>query len=69
VRFGREARTPAMQAGLASQPLTWSHIFTAGGPSPCLFEAVRISVSVRPTELDAAELPTIFWPHEHRKAA
>jgi hypothetical protein len=69
LRFERETRTPAMQAGLASKPLTWSHIFTAGASSPCLFAAVRISVSVRPTEIDAVALPRILWPHEHRKAA
>ena len=69
LRFGRETRTPAMQAGLVSQPLTWSEIFKAGGPSPCLFTAVRISVYIRATELDAAELPTSFWSQEQRKAA
>jgi hypothetical protein len=58
-----------MQAGLVSQPLTWSDIFKAGGLSPCLFAAVRISVYIRPTEFDAAEPPTIFWPHEQRRAA
>ena len=56
-----------MQAGLVSRPLTWSDIFKARGPSPCLFEAVRISVYVRPTEFDTAELPTI--PHEQGRAA
>ena len=69
LRFGRETRTPAMQAGLVSQPLTWSDIFKAGGPSPCRFEAVRIAVYIRPTKFDAAKLPTIFWPHEQRRAA
>ena len=69
LRFGRETRTPAMQAGLVSQPLTWRDIFTVAGPSPCLLEAVRISVYVPPTEFDAAERPTIFWPHEQRRAA
>ena len=58
-----------MQAGLVSQPLIWSEIFKAGGPSPCLFAAVRISVYIRPTEIDAADLPTIFWPQEQRRAA
>ncbi|MBK5298851.1 MAG: transposase [Vicinamibacteria bacterium] len=29
LRFGHETRTPATQAGLVSQPLTWSDIFTA----------------------------------------
>ena len=29
LKFGRETRTPAMQAGLASKPLTWHDIFTA----------------------------------------
>jgi hypothetical protein len=62
LRFAHEIRTPAMQAGLVSKPLTWSHIFKAGGPSPCLFEAVRISVYVRPTEFAAADPPRIFGP-------
>ena len=29
LRFGREARTPAMQAGLADRKLTFRDIFTA----------------------------------------
>ncbi len=39
------------------------------GPSPCLFEAVRIAVYIRPTEFDAAKRPTISRPHEQRRAA
>ena len=31
LKFGRECRTPAMQAGVASTRLTWSDIFTALG--------------------------------------
>ena len=33
LKFGRETRTPAMQAGAASTRLTWSDIFTAPGLS------------------------------------
>jgi hypothetical protein len=36
LRFGREVRTPAMQAGLVSTRLAWSHIFKADGPPPYL---------------------------------
>jgi IS1 family transposase len=69
LRFGRETRTPAMQAGLVSGPLTWSHIFKAGSLSLCLLEPLQISICVRPTEFATAELPTICRPHEQRKAA
>ena len=45
LKFGRETRTPAMQAGLVSTRLTWSHIFTASGLSRRLLVAVvRIPV-------------------------
>lgn len=33
LRFGRETRTPAMQAGLVTAPLTWREIFAAGRPA------------------------------------
>ena len=33
LRFGRETRTPTMQAGLVSAPMNWSDIFTARGLS------------------------------------
>ena len=70
LKFGRETRTPAMQAGLASKRLTLSDIFTARGVSLRLFvPVVRVSVTVRPTESDAAELLTISWPHDQKTAA
>ena len=70
LKFGRETRTPAMQAGLVSKRLTLSDISTARGVSLRLFvPVVRVSVTVRPTESDAAELPTISWPHDQRTAA
>ena len=32
LKFGREVRTPAMQAGLTSRPLRWREVFTAQAP-------------------------------------
>ena len=40
LRFGRETRTPAMQAGLVSQRLALRDIFTAGGLTRRIFAAV-----------------------------
>ena len=40
LRFGRETRTPAMQAGLVSQRLALRDIFTAGGLTRRIFVAV-----------------------------
>jgi hypothetical protein len=56
VKFGREIKMPAMQAGLVSKPFTLSDIFTARGLSLHLFVAVvRVSVTVHLTESDAAQ--------------
>ena len=47
LRFGRETRTPAMQAGLASQRLALRDIFTAGGLTRRILVAVvHVSVTV-----------------------
>ena len=47
LRFGRETRTPAMQAGLVSQRLALRDIFTAGGLTRRIFVAVvHVSVTV-----------------------
>ena len=63
LKFGRETRTPAMQAGLVSRRLTLSDIFTARGLSLRLFVAVvRVFATDQPTETDAATLPTFSWP-------
>ena len=40
LRFGRETRTPAMQAGLVSQRLALRDIFTAGGLTRRIFVAL-----------------------------
>ncbi len=70
LKFGCETRTPAMQAGVVSTRLAWSHIFTARGLSRRLLVAVvRIPVIVQRRETGAAELPTFPWPHEQRTAA
>ena len=70
LKFGRETRTPAMQAGLVSAPMNWSDIFTAPAPLYVSFVAVvRIPIAVQLMETSAAALPTSSWPHEHRSAA
>ena len=70
LKFGRETRTPAMQAGLVSTRLNWSDVFTACGLSPHIFAAVvRIPVIVQRIETGTAELPTLSWPHDQRTAA
>ena len=61
LRFGRETRTPAMQAGLVSTRLTLSDIFTTNGLTLRIFVAI--------VENRAARLPTLSWPHEQRAAA
>ena len=70
LKFGRETRTPALQAGLVSTRLNWSDIFTAPGLFLRMFVAVvRIPVIVQRRDTGAAELPTFLWPHEQRTAA
>ena len=70
LKFGRETRTPAMQAGVVSAAMNWSDIFTARGLSlRVLVAVVRIPVTVQLIETGAAELPTFSWPHEQRTAA
>ena len=68
LKFGRETRTPAMQAGAASTRLTWSDIFTAPGLSRYpLVVVLRIPGTVWFT--DTGTGPTVSWPHEQRLAA
>ena len=70
LRFGRETRTPAMQAGLVSTRLNWSDVFTAPGHSVRILVAVvRIPVTVQLIETGTTELTTFSWPHEQRTAA
>ena len=70
LRFGRETRTPAMQAGLVSQRLALRDIFTAGGLTRRIFVAVvHVSVTVQPTESDETELSTRCSPSARRQAA
>ena len=69
LRFGRETRTPAMQAGLVSQRLALRDIFTAGGLTRRIFVAVvHVSVTVQPTESDEAEPSTRCSPSARRQA-
>jgi len=70
LKFGREIRTPAMQAGLMNRPLIWRDIFTARGLSlPLSVGVIRFPVTVHLAESDAIQLPTILWPHGERTAA
>ena len=70
LKFGRETRTPAMQAGLVSAPMNWGDIFTAPAALHIFFVAVvRIPVTIQLMETSAAALPRFSWPHEHRSAA
>ena len=60
LKFGRETRTPAMQAGVASTRLTWSDIFTAPGLSRYLSAAVmRIFVTVLFIDTDSSARPPL----------
>ena len=70
LKFGRETRTPAMQAGLVSAPMLWGDIFTAPAPLYVILVAVvRVPIAVQLMETSAAELSTFSWPPEHRSAA
>ena len=70
LKFGRETRTPAMQAGVVSTPMNWSDIFTAPAPLYVILVAVaRIPVTVRVMETSAAALPTRCSPSALTQAA
>ena len=59
-----------MQAGLVCTRMSWSDIFTAPGLSlRFLVAVVRVSVTVQPTESDAAELATRCSPSARTQAA
>ena len=61
LRFGRETRTPAMQARLVSRRLALSDIFTG--------RLVTLRVFVAVVETAAGGLPTLSWSYEQRAAA
>ena len=70
LKFGRETRTPAKQAGLVSAPMNWNDIFTAPAALYAfLLAVVRVPVAVRLMETSPAGLSTFSWLHEHRSAA
>jgi len=69
LKFGQETRTPAMQAGVVSRPLTWRNIFTARDLSSGLIVVVRLSVAIEPRESGAAQAARLSWAHEQRAAA
>ena len=61
LRFGRETRTPAMQAGLVSTRMPWRDIFTTGRVTLRMLVAVVVTGS--------AELPRLSWRRGQRTAA
>jgi hypothetical protein len=61
LRFGRDTRTPAMQAGLVNKRLALRDIFTACGLT------LRILIAI--VETGAAGLPAHSWPLQQRTAA
>ncbi|MCK5618277.1 MAG: hypothetical protein KAJ17_02700, partial [Candidatus Krumholzibacteria bacterium] len=70
LKFGREVRTPAMQAGLVTKRLSFSDIFTARGFSLRVFVAVVcVSLTDHVTKSDAVELPRACWPTDPRRVA
>ena len=70
LKFGRETRTPAMQAGLVNAPMNWSDIFTAPAALYAFHVAVvRVPVAVQLMHTSPAALSSFSWPHEHRSAA
>jgi hypothetical protein len=69
LRFGREIRTPAMQAGLASKPLAWSHIFKAGGSSPGLSRPSESRSTSGPPNSPRPTCRGSSSPTEQRRAA
>ena len=70
LQFGRETRTPAMQAGLVNAPMNWSDIFTAPAALYVFHVAVvRVPVAVQLMHTSPAALSSFSWPHEHRSAA
>ena len=70
LKFGRETRTPAMQAGLVNAPMNWSDIFTAPAALyACHVAVVRVPGAVQLMHTSPAALSSFSWPHEHRSAA
>ena len=70
LRFGRETRTPAVQAVLVSERLVLGDIFTAGGLTLRVLIAIVLhAVAGQPTESDVVELPTRCSPSARQKAA
>ena len=68
--FGRETRTPAMQAGWVNAPMNWSDIFTAPAALYAFHVAVvRVPVAVQLMQTSPAALSSFSWPHVHRSAA
>jgi hypothetical protein len=70
LKFGRETRTPAMQAGLVTKRLSFRGIFTARGFSLRVFVAVvYVSLADHVTKSDTVDPPMFSWPPDQRTAA
>ncbi len=70
LKFGRETRTPAMQAGLVTKRLSFRGIFTARGFSLRVFIAVVcVSLADHVTKSDTVDLPRVRWPTAPRRVA
>ena len=54
LRFGREVRTPAMQAGLATRPLTFGEVFVCQPPSLLLLVRISTITCAVPSRLPIA---------------
>jgi hypothetical protein len=67
-KFGREVRTPAMQAGLVTKQLSFRDIFTGRGFSLRVFVAVVcVSLPDYVAKSGAVELPRVCWPTDPRR--
>ncbi len=62
LKFGREIRTPAMQAGLVTKRLSFSDIFTARGLSLRVFLVFACaSLTDHDTKSNTVVLPSVCW--------
>ena len=61
LKFGRETRTPAMQAGLVNAPMNWSDIFTA--PASLRIPCGRTRFPLPSSSCPPSRAVTFSWPH------
>lgn len=70
LRFGRETRTPAMQAGLMTARLTWGDIFAGGRPAiVVVLLIVDIAVTMSRETSDPAAVPARYSASAQQMAA